>query len=370
MRESSTISIFLNIFDVHVNRTPIPGRITAIDYKTGEFLNAANPKASSANEQNIFTVEGTVGGRSTKVVFSQIAGLIARRIVCYKEVGDVLAPAERVGLIKFGSRVDILFGAEWHVTAVEGHRVKAGESVIALMRGGPVKFRDHLIDPRSPDRKPRRARVCAVPTLFTAGNVFSSDLYALMESFHGAMQTAAAATSSASAALRLRGHRDRLCRAARRTRIWPHRTHDEHKVSDFGREFDSLADVITFGIAPAVLAFACGESSLPMPPPDRSIPKICGALGISSRFSICSAARCAWLDLMSRRNLVPARIPDDSGSQVFCRHADSLCRWSNRGCRLRGRQHTTSVLDVVRRVAGAAVFACVPDGQHLALPQP
>ncbi|MEI9811817.1 MAG: phosphatidylserine decarboxylase [Acidobacteriota bacterium] len=105
----SRISIFLNIFDVHVNRTPIPGKITAIEYKRGAFVNAANPKASADNEQNLFTVEGSVGGRQTKVIFSQIAGLIARRIICYKKVGDVLAPAERVGLIKFGSRVDIFF---------------------------------------------------------------------------------------------------------------------------------------------------------------------------------------------------------------------------------------------------------------------
>lgn len=130
----SQISIFLNIFDVHVNRTPIPGRITAIEYKKGEFLNAANPKASSANEQNVFTVEGTVGGRSTRVVFSQIAGLIARRIVCYKKVGDIVGPAERVGLIKFGSRIDIFLGPEWQIAAREGSRVKAGESIIARMR--------------------------------------------------------------------------------------------------------------------------------------------------------------------------------------------------------------------------------------------
>jgi phosphatidylserine decarboxylase len=130
----STISIFLNIFDVHVNRTPIPGKITAIEYKTGEFLNAANPNASSANEQNVFTVEGTVGGRKTKVIFSQIAGLIARRIICYKKVGDILEPGERVGLIKFGSRVDIIFGPEWQVTAIVGSRVQAGSSVIARLR--------------------------------------------------------------------------------------------------------------------------------------------------------------------------------------------------------------------------------------------
>ena len=129
------ISIFLNIFDVHVNRTPIPGKLTAVHYKKGEFLNASRAEASSANEQNVMTVEGLIGGRFTKVVFSQIAGLIARRIICYKRAGDTLAPAERVGLIKFGSRVDVFLGPEWDVTVPLGSRVKAGSSVIARMRG-------------------------------------------------------------------------------------------------------------------------------------------------------------------------------------------------------------------------------------------
>lgn len=129
------ISIFLNIFDVHVNRTPISGIITAIEYKRGEFLNAANPKASAQNEQNVFTVEGEVGGRKTSIVFSQIAGLIARRIICYKRVGDRVGPAERVGLIKFGSRVDILLGPEWRVLLTEGQRVKAGGTAIAEIVG-------------------------------------------------------------------------------------------------------------------------------------------------------------------------------------------------------------------------------------------
>lgn len=129
------VSIFLNVFDVHVNRTPIPGKITAIEYKRGAFLNAADAKASSDNEQNVFTVEGPIGGRNTRVVFSQIAGLIARRIICYKKVGDVLAPGERVGLIKFGSRCDIFFGPEWQVTVSPGERVRAGSSVIARLRG-------------------------------------------------------------------------------------------------------------------------------------------------------------------------------------------------------------------------------------------
>jgi phosphatidylserine decarboxylase len=130
----ATISIFLNVFDVHVNRTPIPGRITKIEYKTGEFLNAANPKASAANEQNVMTVEGNIGGRNTKVVFSQIAGLIARRIICYKHVGDLVQPGERIGLMKFGSRMDVVLGPEWQVTATAGSRVRAVESVIAKMR--------------------------------------------------------------------------------------------------------------------------------------------------------------------------------------------------------------------------------------------
>jgi phosphatidylserine decarboxylase len=128
---SNRVSIFLNIFDVHVNRSPIAGKIKCIKYKKGEFLVASKEAASDANEQNILTVEGMVGGHRTQVTFKQIAGLIARRIICYKRVGDILAPAERIGLIKFGSRVDVLFGPEWNVTVKPGERVAAGSSVIA-----------------------------------------------------------------------------------------------------------------------------------------------------------------------------------------------------------------------------------------------
>jgi len=128
------ISIFLNIFDVHVNRTPIPGKMTCISYKKGEFMSATEAASSEANEQNIMTVEGVVGGRSTQVTFKQIAGLIARRIICYKKTGDVMEAAERVGLIKFGSRVDVMLGPEWEVTVKVGERVAAGSSAIARMR--------------------------------------------------------------------------------------------------------------------------------------------------------------------------------------------------------------------------------------------
>jgi len=124
---ANRISIFLNIFDVHVNRTPIAGKVTCVTYKTGQFLVASKEDASHSNEQNIITVDG--GG--TKIVFKQIAGLIARRIICYKKAGDIVEAGERVGLIKFGSRVDVFLGPEWEVAVARGERVSAGSSVIA-----------------------------------------------------------------------------------------------------------------------------------------------------------------------------------------------------------------------------------------------
>ena len=124
---ANRISIFLNIFDVHVNRTPIAGKVACIKYQKGQFLVASKEAASHSNEQNIMTVDG----EGTRVVFKQIAGLIARRIVCYKKPGDIVDKGERIGLIKFGSRVDILLGPEWNVTVREGERVSAGSSIIA-----------------------------------------------------------------------------------------------------------------------------------------------------------------------------------------------------------------------------------------------
>ena len=128
--ESSTvnrISIFLNIFDVHVNRTPIGGTICNVEYQKGRFLVASREECSTQNEQNIVTVQGD----GTSVMFKQIAGLIARRIVFNKKPGDRVAIGERIGLIKFGSRVDVLFGPEWEIVVRPGMRVAAGSSVIA-----------------------------------------------------------------------------------------------------------------------------------------------------------------------------------------------------------------------------------------------
>lgn len=127
---TTRISIFLNIFDVHVNRSPIAGKITSVDYKKGHFLVASREVASAENERNIVTVEGD----RTSVRFSQIAGLIARRIVFNKNAGDQVAKGERVGLIKFGSRVDVFFGPEWEITAKVGDHVAGGSSILARRR--------------------------------------------------------------------------------------------------------------------------------------------------------------------------------------------------------------------------------------------
>jgi phosphatidylserine decarboxylase len=123
------VSIFLNIFDVHVNRAPIAGTIAAAEYRKGRFHVASREECSVQNEQNVVTV---VGERAT-VVFKQIAGLLALRIVFYKKTGDRVAAGERVGLIKFGSRADVLFGPEWEIVVRPGMRVAGGSSVIARL---------------------------------------------------------------------------------------------------------------------------------------------------------------------------------------------------------------------------------------------
>ena len=125
------ISIFLNIFDVHVNRAPIGGIIRQVEYKPGRFFVASREVCSAQNEQNVVTVSGD----GSEVVFKQIAGLIARRIVFRKKPGDTVRAGERVGLIKFGSRVDVLLGEEWEIVVSPGMRVSAGSSVLARRRG-------------------------------------------------------------------------------------------------------------------------------------------------------------------------------------------------------------------------------------------
>ena len=121
------ISIFLSVFDVHVNRAPIAGVIRDVEYSRGQFLVASRLEASTANERNTVTVEGPGG----TVVFKQIAGIIARRIVFWKKAGESVDRGERVGLIKFGSRVDVLLQPDWEIVAKVGDRVRGGASVLA-----------------------------------------------------------------------------------------------------------------------------------------------------------------------------------------------------------------------------------------------
>jgi phosphatidylserine decarboxylase len=122
------ISIFLNIFNVHVNRSPVAGVVTDVTYQKGKFGSAMGAISASENEQNVVTVQGDAG----IVVFKQIAGLLARRIVFTKTVGDTVARGERVGLIKFGSRTDVLFAGVAEVKVRVGDHVKGGSSVLAV----------------------------------------------------------------------------------------------------------------------------------------------------------------------------------------------------------------------------------------------
>lgn len=127
------ISIFLSVFDVHVNRSPLAGVIREVRYQKGKFLNAMNPASAEHNEQNAVTVEGD----GQTVIFKQIAGLLARRIVFDKKVGDRVGRGERVGLIKFGSRVDVLLDPSAALQIKLGDRVKGGSSVLARLEPVP-----------------------------------------------------------------------------------------------------------------------------------------------------------------------------------------------------------------------------------------
>jgi phosphatidylserine decarboxylase len=133
------ISIFLNVFDVHVNRSPIAGVIREVRYQRGKFINAMSAASAEQNEQNVVSVEGD--GRT--VVFKQIAGLLARRIVFDKKVGDRVERGERIGLIKFGSRVDVLLDASAVLEVKVGDRVKGGSSVLAYLNAERPRAAGH-----------------------------------------------------------------------------------------------------------------------------------------------------------------------------------------------------------------------------------
>jgi phosphatidylserine decarboxylase len=123
---STLVSIFLSPFDVHINRSPIAGHVLDITYSPGKFLMATNEKASQVNEQNALLIKG----EKVTVVCKQIAGILARRVVCWTRKGDNLALGQRFGMIKFSSRTDVILPANVDVTISEGSRVTGGVTVI------------------------------------------------------------------------------------------------------------------------------------------------------------------------------------------------------------------------------------------------
>ncbi len=124
------VSIFLSPLDVHINRAPIAGVIKDVSYVPGKFLMATNERASAVNEQNALTIEG----ENVTVVCKQIAGILARRVVCWKRKGDRLSLGERFGLIKFSSRTDLILPQQVDVLTHEGARVKGGTTIIGRIR--------------------------------------------------------------------------------------------------------------------------------------------------------------------------------------------------------------------------------------------
>jgi phosphatidylserine decarboxylase len=127
---ATVVSIFLSPLDVHINRAPIAGKITDISYTRGKFLMATDENASLVNEQNALTIEG----EQITVVCKQIAGILARRIICWKRVGERVALGERFGLIKFSSRTDVLLPANVEILVAEGARVTGGTTIIGRIR--------------------------------------------------------------------------------------------------------------------------------------------------------------------------------------------------------------------------------------------
>lgn len=122
----NVVSIFLSPFDVHINRSPIAGTITDVTYTRGKFLMATKEESSLINEQNALTIRG----EELTVVCKQIAGVLARRIVCWKRAGDMVALGERIGLIKFSSRTDLVLPPNVRVEVAEGTRVRGGATII------------------------------------------------------------------------------------------------------------------------------------------------------------------------------------------------------------------------------------------------
>src|ERR1700719_3793744 len=138
------VSIFLAVWNVHVNRSPAAGRITKLEYRPGKFVDAMRATASAENEQNVFTLSTDAG----ELVFKQIAGLIARRVVSWKKEGDIVARGERIGLVRFGSRVDLWVPQPAEILVKVGQNVKGGSSILASR---PVQKNNRVADRNAVD---------------------------------------------------------------------------------------------------------------------------------------------------------------------------------------------------------------------------
>ena len=293
------LSIFLNVFDVHVNRSPVSGVVKVCEFRKGEFMNAMKPQSVLNNEQTLIVIDA--GGY--EVSFKQIAGLLARRIVCNLKVGDRVERGQRIGLIKFGSRVDVLMPAEANLTVKVGARVRGGSSVLAvlseassvpgtlatgaqgLMAEDRPEIAEMIVDGKV-KRQPSRG-MYILPSLFTAGNM-AAGYYAITQSVQGS----AADT----------GHFDRAALAIGIAVLFDGLdgiiARVTNTTSDFGKELDSLADVVTFGVAPSLLAYLWGFRMMP----ELANPQLRGQilhLGVlvCFIFLICGASRLARFNI-------------------------------------------------------------------------
>ena len=251
------MSIFLSAFDVHINRAPYGGRVVEVAERPGKWLAAYKHESAHLNERSDITVERQVGDELRRVHFRQIVGLMARRVVTRVSEGDELTTGQRVGLMKFGSRMDVFVPPECDLLVSTGDRVVAGETVIARW-ARPVAG-DRVSSPAAPGRRrildrwrlvsPTGARVVSLrqlpkrerarllaPSAFTTLNMMSG-LSSVMLAFDG-HYTVAAALIAVSIVLDIAdGFVARLIGA----------------TSPFGLQLDSLADLISFGLAPAIL---------------------------------------------------------------------------------------------------------------------
>ena len=267
------VSIFLAVWNVHVNRAPAAGRIVKMEYRPGRFRAAMRASASAENEQNIFTLATDAG----ELVFKQIAGLIARRVVSWKKAGDIVERGERIGLVRFGSRVDLWVPREAEIVVKVGQNVKGGSSVLAnwparkisgprcrqccagRKSGGGWKtflmLDEQAQQQQMPFRKRRftnprlRRGIFLLPSLFTVANLLCG-YYAVVASLIGGADSFDRAAKAIGLAILFDSMDGRVARMTGTN-------------TEFGVQLDSLADVCSFGIAPAVMAYAWGVRSLP-----------------------------------------------------------------------------------------------------------